>query len=142
MDCGSLSKAAFAVKSKMSPIEVLKRYKSEDLPEFAEVDLTNVNQEGNFGNRPLNIASVRGEAEEVEALLAGGADCRATGELGNTALHEAVGQCHFHIVKMLLRAGASPIAKNDHGDTPIDIAVLKNRTDILIELRRYAASTK
>jgi ankyrin repeat protein len=64
----------------------------EDLPEFCELVLEHVNQPGNFGNLPIHVAAVRGLPEELDALIAGGADVNAAGELGNRPLHEAIGQ--------------------------------------------------
>src|SRR3954453_22912524 len=77
---------------------------------------------GNFGDRPIHVAAVRGSAEEFEALIAGGADVNASGELGNNALHEAVGQGHKNAVEILLNAGANKDAVNNDGGTPREIA--------------------
>jgi len=85
---------------------VLRRYKDEDLPAFAEIELTDVNQTGIFGERSLDVAACRGDLEEIYALLDGGANIDAPGENGNTALHEAVGQGHFDVVRVLLAFGA------------------------------------
>jgi hypothetical protein len=76
---------------KMTAADVLKRYMEEDLPEFCELVLEHVNQPGNFGNLPIHVAAVRGLPEELDALIAGGADVNAAGELGNRPLHEAIG---------------------------------------------------
>jgi ankyrin repeat protein len=111
--------------------DVLKRYIDEDLPEFVELSLTDVNQRGNFGNTPLHLACTRGEMEEVEALLAASADVNAKGERGDTPLHDAVGQEHLAVVKRLLTAGASPDVVNGDGKTPRDIAVLMKRPAIV-----------
>jgi uncharacterized protein len=102
--------------------EVLKRYKDEDLPAFSRIELTDVNQVGLFGERPLDVASVRGNLDEIRALLEGGANVNATGELGNTALHEAVGQGDVSAVKLLLQFGARRDVRNDAGQTPLDVA--------------------
>src|SRR5215468_7498332 len=92
---------------------VLRRYKDEELPEFSEIALEDVNQVGNFGDRPLHVACVRGNLEEIAALLEGGADVNAAGELGNRPLHEAVGQGHLAVVQFLLDHGASVQEMND-----------------------------
>ncbi len=111
--------------------DVLKRYMDEDLPEFCELRLVDINQRGNFGNCPIHVASVRGNVLELQALLEEGADIDALGELGNTALHEAVGQGHAAIVKMLLAAGASTSGKNKLGITPKEIAEMKGNREVL-----------
>ena len=116
---------------KLTAAEVLKRYKDEDLPEFCEVALEHVNQPGNFGNSPLHVASVRGSIEELEALIAGGANVNGAGEHGNAPLHEAVGQGHTAAVEVLLNAGARINLTNSEGKTPRDIAEMLGFSAIL-----------
>ena len=116
---------------RLTAAEVLRRYKDEDLPAFCEITLEDVNQVGNFGERPLHVASVRGNIEEIGALIHAGADVNAPGELGNTPLHEAVGQEHITAIKFLLDHGASVTTTNEFGQTPLDIARLKGRYDIV-----------
>ena len=116
---------------RMRAEEVLRLYKNEDLPEFVEILLTDVNQHGNFGNTPLHVASVRGNSDEVEALLAADADVNASGELGNTPLHDAAGQGHVEIVKQLLQRGATTKAVNADGKTAREVASLMQRHDVV-----------
>jgi ankyrin repeat protein len=115
----------------VTAIEVLQRYKDENLPAFLGIALTDVNQVGLFGERPLDVAAVRGDLEEILALLEGGAEVNASAEHGNTALHEAVSQGHAEAVKLLLESGASGEVRNEFGETPLDIARSRNRYDIL-----------
>lgn len=118
-------------RGRLTAAEVLRRYKDEDLPAFDGIDLTDVNQVGPFGERPLDVAAVRGNLEEIYALLDGGADVNAPGEHGYTALHEAVSQNHFDAVRVLLWAGARTDIRNEFGDTALDIATLRNREDLV-----------
>jgi ankyrin repeat protein len=120
---------------KLSAQEVLARYKSEDLPEFAELDLREVNQKGNFGNTPLHVAAVRGRLEEVDALIAGAAEVNARGERGNTPLHEAALQGHKDIVDRLLRSGADRSIRNEDGRTALQCASDLNRSEVEKALR-------
>ena len=106
----------------LGAMEVLRRYKEEDLPEFVGISLEGVNQAGNSGDRPLHVAAIRGNMEEVVALVAGGADVNAHGDLGNTPLHEAAAQGHLDAVRFLLANGASPEKKNEFGESIIDVA--------------------
>lgn len=114
----------------LTAADVLRRYKDEELPAFAEIALEDVNQVGSFGDRPLHVASVRGNMDEIGALVAAGADVNAPGDLANTPLHDAVGQEHLQVVRFLLEHGASPNVKNEFGRTPLDIAREKGRSDI------------
>lgn len=119
----------------MTAEDVLRRYEEEDLPAFCGVRLTHVNQAGLFGERPLDVASVRGNLDEIRALLEAGAEVNASGELGNTALHEAVAQGHLDAVRILLRYGAKADMQNELGKTAIDIARSGSRDEILSMLR-------
>jgi ankyrin repeat protein len=115
----------------MTAAEVLRRYKEEELPAFAEISLEDVNQIGNFGERPLHVACARGNMEEIAALIEAGADVNAPGDMGNTPLHECVGQGHHPAIQFLLDHGASPYSKNEFGESAIDTANLKGRADII-----------
>ncbi len=65
---------------RLTAAEVLHRYKDEDLPAFCGISLQDVNQVGNFGERPLHVASVRGNIGEIAALIDAGAEVNAPGE--------------------------------------------------------------
>jgi ankyrin repeat protein len=106
----------------MNADDVLKRYKDEELPAFAGIDLSDVNQLGVFGDAPIHVAANRGRTDEITALLEGGADVNASGELGNTPLHEAVMQNRIEAVKLLLKRGADPQRLNHFGGSPLDAA--------------------
>ena len=115
---------------KLTAEDVLRRYKEEELPDFLEMELNDVNQAGPSGTRPIHVAAVRGSIEELMALIDGGADVNAPGDCGATPLHDAAGQGHADIVKILLEHGASPLKKNDWNYTPADVALAHGRKDI------------
>jgi ankyrin repeat protein len=123
----------------MQTADVLKRYEEEDLPEFVEIPLRDVNQRGNFGNTPLHVASVRGNLEEINALLDGGAEINARGERGDTPLHDAAEQGHLHAVERLLAAGAAPDIANIDGKTPRDLASLVGQDSIIAAIDKSLA---
>lgn len=122
---------------KLNADDVLKRYHEEDLPEFSGVDLISVEQTGNFGNKPIHVACIRGDMDEINALVDGGADIHALGEFGNTVLHEAVGQNNVEVVRKLLCLGMDLTVKNDFGDTALDIAANNNQQNIIELLSLY-----
>jgi hypothetical protein len=54
-----------------------RRSKEEDLPAFCEIACVDVNQVGDFDERPLHAASSRGNMEETAALVGAGAEVNA-----------------------------------------------------------------
>jgi len=120
--------------------DVLRRLSAESLPDFLE-PLTDVNQVGGCGNRPIHVLSYWGNTDDVAALAEAGADVNAVGDMGNTPLHEAVEQGYIETAKFLLAHGAtSSNVKNEFGQTPTDIAREKGYSDILKLLEGSAES--
>jgi ankyrin repeat protein len=93
-----------------------------ELPEFIGMELHSVNQPGRFGDSMLQVAIIRRDLEEVECLLAAGADPNWRGQYGYTPLHNAVMWDLPEIVERLLKAGAKVDVANDDGRKPIDYA--------------------
>jgi len=123
-------------RRQLTAAQVLRRYKDDSLPAFEGISLTEVNQVGNFNERPLHVACSRGILEEVAALVKAGADVNAPGELGNTPLHEAIGQHHIKVIQFLLDHGASKEKKNEFGQVPLDVAKLGTGNDVIDILKR------
>ena len=126
------------MSERLSARQVLDRYALEDeLPTFFGMNLTDVNQVSPSGDHPLDVAATRGILEEVEALLAGGAEINARGDMGRTALHDAVAHGHYEVAKTLLEAGASPLIKDEFNATPIEIAQMYKREAFVRLLNDY-----
>lgn len=68
---------------------------------------------------PLLRAAGLGLLDEVELLLATGADPTEADEVGFTALHLAANRTHLAVCRALLRAGAPVDAVDDDGVTPL-----------------------
>lgn len=62
--------------------DVLRRYLDEGLAEFVGLPLDDVRQRGNFGDCPIHVAAVRGDVDELTALIEGGSDVNARGRDG------------------------------------------------------------
>jgi ankyrin repeat protein len=116
---------------KLTAAQVLQTYSDDSLPDFHDLPITDVNQVGSNGDRPIHIACFRGNLEHVIALVEAGADVNAAGDLGYTPLHEAADKGFLEIVKVLLSHGADVDAKNEFGETPIDLA--RDRTIEVLE---------
>jgi len=67
---------------------------------------------------------------DIVALVEGGADVNAIGDMGNTPLDEAVDQAHAGAVKFLLDRGAKRDVLNEFGQTPLDITKEKGLAEI------------
>jgi ankyrin repeat protein len=119
---------------RLTAADVLARYNEELFPDFCD-PLTDVNQVGTFGNRPIHMASHHGNMEEIEALVEGGANVNAAGEKGSTPLHEAASKGHVEAVKFLLGHGAYSNVRNEFGRTPLDVAELNGHAEVVKLLR-------
>jgi ankyrin repeat protein len=115
---------------RLTAADVLARYNDGSWPAFCD-PLTDVNQVGTFGDRPLHLASYHGNMEEIEALVEGGADINALGEMGSTPLHGAVKKGHTAAVKFLIEHGARSDIRDEFGHTPLDIAEMDGHSEIV-----------
>jgi uncharacterized protein len=116
--------------STLTATQVLQKYTDDRLPEFLNRRVEDVNQVGITGDRPIHVACIRGNLDELIALIEGGADVSAAGDLGFTALHIAASRGHLNIVKELLRNHADVNARNEFRQTPIDLAKLRSNEEI------------
>lgn len=112
------------------------------LPDFSHLDSVVATTIGCFGNTPLHVAAIRGDAESVSLLIRAGANVNAHGEMGFTPLHEAVLHGHCNVASRLLGLGASTSSVNDDGDRPIDLALLANDERTGNELVTLLAMTR
>ncbi len=84
---------------------------------------------------PRRAARFRTRTPILELLAAHGADLKAGGFKGQTALHEAALYNRAAVVECLLRHGLDVNAKSDAGKTPLDLAKAgksKEAIDILL----------
>ncbi len=89
-----------------------------------------INLKNKKGNTALAVAAKHDKVDVVEALLKEGAEVRVRDKKGRTPLHRAVAgtwltdgngvRSKEKIVKMLMRAGANPNAKDIEGKTAAD----------------------
>jgi hypothetical protein len=105
-----------------------------DLPEFVGLGeaCSGSSTRGLFGDTPLHVAAIRGDAHIIALLLDAGAEIDARGEYGHTRLHEAASQGHIEVVKLLLSRGADPGVRNDWGQTAKEIAQIGGKHGIEI----------
>jgi len=82
------------------------------------------NKANTQGVRPLGIAAGLGWVDGVEALISAGARVDDPGAAGETALIAAVHQRDIELVRVLLKAGASPLRADNSGRSAKDYAAL------------------
>ena len=80
-----------------------------------------------MGRVPLHYAVLEGSTEDVEALLASGAEVAAQDRQGFTALHFACQQNRPDVAVLLLEAGAPVDPQDQWGNTPLWRAVFNAR---------------
>lgn len=95
-----------------------------DLPEFVGLSPITTTTKGNFGNTPLHVAAVWGDAQAIHLLVKNGANIDAHGEYGYTPLHEAVEQRQMAAIETLISLGASLDSRNSDGQNAQDLASL------------------
>lgn len=87
---------------------------------------------------PLHLACA--DAQVMDRLIARGADVMALTDDGLTPLHLAACMSNLGCVQLLIRAGASPWARDAHGYTPLDYAERKGVDDVCHVLRAAQAA--
>ncbi len=89
------------------------------------------NTDGEFSEKPLNLAAARGHKELAALLLANQAEVNAKGGLGGyTALHQAARNGRKEVVELLLASGAEVNAKDKDGDTPLHLAAAHGHKEV------------
>ena len=89
------------------------------------------------GLLPLHLAALSGSADVIKTLLAHGADVSAlTRDSHESALHIAAAWGRLEAVRVLLDAGASSLAKDSKGRTPVDRAAANNLNEIVLVLNK------
>lgn len=94
------------------------------------------------GNSGLMIASQMGQLEVVDVLLKNGASATETARDGTTALHKAMIKGSAKQIKLLIDAGADPVARNDDLESPLSYGVFANNVDAVSYLSKSTKDFK
>ncbi|EOM1423353.1 ankyrin repeat domain-containing protein, partial [Escherichia coli] len=86
---------------------------------------------------PITQAAFLGETEVVSNLIKLGVELDARGDLGRTALNEAVSNGYFDIVKLLVESGADLTIKDEFGKTALELAEVHQNYKIVEWLSHY-----
>ena len=90
--------------------------------EFAELDLSDINQTRSDNDALIHLAASYGGRDEIALLVASGARVNAVGGEGYTPLHWAAVEGRLDVINTLLDLGADPRIKNEFGSTALDKA--------------------
>ena len=95
---------------------------------FAELDLSDINRQCYPGDDALiHIVAAIGTVEEMELLVASGANVNAIGDMGNTPLHYAAMEGRLDMAEKLAALGADLTIRNEFGGTPRDTAEIAQK---------------
>jgi len=80
----------------------------------------------------LHAAAYAGRTEAARLLIQGGIDINKQGpQNGYTALHDAIWENHVDTARVIIEAGADLTLKSHSGETPLDFARTKGRSEIV-----------
>jgi ankyrin repeat protein len=97
--------------------KVFAEIRRAELLEFADVRLDGPNVRSPiFGETPLHVVTIWGDADAVRVLLDAGAEIDVQGEYDCTPLHLAIMGRHAEIAKHLISRGANPKLRCGFGD--------------------------
>jgi ankyrin repeat protein len=100
-----------------------------------------VNAKDKYGRTPLYEAATVLK-EIVELLIAKGADVNVMdNQFGWTPLHRSSRQGRKEIVELLIASGADVNAKSENGETPLDEALQRKKTETAEFLRKHGGKT-
>ena len=112
---------------------VIEKY--ERYPQFLGIEITDVNQRAAMNDTMLHFAAELGAAEDIDVLVASGAEVNAVGDIGNTPLHGAALMGKVAAARRLLELGANPTLRNELGQCAVDVADIGGH-DKLAEILR------
>ncbi len=102
-----------------------------------------VNAKGIGGMTPLHRAAREGHKEVSELLITNSADVNAKDKRGRTPLHRAAREGHKEVAELLITKDAYVNAKSESGlfigETPLDEAIKRKRTEVADLLRKHGA---
>ncbi|MGV8122321.1 MAG: ankyrin repeat domain-containing protein [Candidatus Xenobiia bacterium LiM19] len=132
------------VQAKPTFAELTKAILEDDVylvPELLKKEPELVNDKDKDGNSALHYAVWKGDIRLVRAILVYRCDLNTKNKWEFTPLHEVVRREETddtrNIAILLLSKGAEVNALTWYGNTPLDIAMIKERTELIKVLNQY-----
>ena len=88
----------------------------------------------------IHEAAMKGNIEAVKQHLAAGTDVNVKDNIGLTPLHMAAGDARKEVAELLIANGVDVNAKKA-GQTPLDVAILRNDKETADLLRKHGGKT-
>ncbi|XP_063595002.1 ankyrin-2-like [Penaeus indicus] len=96
----------------------------------------NIDARDKSGRTPLFMAALNGHLGVAEALIRRGAKVTALTFQNRTALHQAAQSGSLSVTQMLVRAGLPVACQDQNGLTPLDLAMIHGRSEVVDWLRK------
>ncbi|XP_048244167.1 alpha-latrocrustotoxin-Lt1a-like [Haliotis rufescens] len=137
---GSLDIVRFLVESRAnisgamhfertSPLHVAAKENQPEIVKYLISKGAMVNEVNSYGCPPLHHATLHGDICVVRILLEAGAKTEYLG--GNTAFSTATKRENLDMMKLLSSFGADPEEEDCNGYTPLELAIIYERSDII-----------
>lgn len=124
-------------------ITVAATYGVSELVETLITEGADINAVDKDGYTPLMLGVYWGNTQTVEALIAAGADVNSVSSRGWSALHFTANKKEIgdrtqdvELVNILLKAGANISFSKDDANTPSELALINNRSEVHAELQK------
>ena len=127
--CGESQQTAPAPEAK--PVEPVAEAATPEPPTAKEPDIS------------IHDAAKAGDIKTIKQHIAAGTDVNAKDdEYGSTPLHQAAQGGRKEIAELLIAKGADVNAKDNGGYTQLDVAILRNHSEIADLLRKHGGKTR
>lgn len=104
-------------------------------------DIENLDKHQIDEDSVIHWVARNGTVEEMECLISNGASIEIRGDIGKTALMEAIDFGNFAVAKYLLLTGANVLAKDDYEDSVLDCAEISKNSEILNLVKEHINKT-